>query len=165
MLIPGGKVILLAPTDHCNSRRYTKIGADPATVENDIGQILAKLPKFPTTAQITKAFQNDNDIYFTCFTVDTQGDIFHIKDISQLSHGQPIWMYSEVIIFPNFFYSDQSTTTHILAAGLHIDNVENYFTEERRVAYNSKNPKIYLHKECVEYPLALAYYISKPDVK
>ena len=165
VLVPGGKVILLAPTDHCHSRLYTKIGADPAIVEKDIGQILAKLPKFPTTTHVTEAFQNDNDIYLTCFAVDTQGDVFHIKDIIQLSHGQPIWMYAEVIIFPNFFYSDQSTTAHILAAGLHISNVENYFTEERRVAYNSKNPKIYLHKDCVEYPLVLAYYISKPAVK
>ena len=165
VLVPGGKVIFLVPTDDCNTKLYTKIGTDPATVEKDIKQILAKLPKFPTTAQVTKAFQNDNDIYLTCFAVDTQGDIFHIKNISQLSHGQPIWRHTEVMIFPSFFYSDQSTTAHILAAGLHIDNVKNYFTEERRVIYNSRNPKIYLHKECVENPLVLAYYVSKPAVK
>ena len=165
VLVPGGKIILLALTDHCHSRLYTKIGADPAIVEKDIAQILAKLPKFPTTAQVTEAFQNNNDIYLTCFAVDAQGDVFHIKDISQLSHGQPIWRQTEVMIFPSFFYSDQSTTAHILAAGLHIDNVKNYFTEERRVAYNSKNPEIYLHKECVQNPLVLAYYISKPAVK
>ena len=165
VLAPGGEVILLVPTDHCNSRLYTKIGADPATVENDIAQILAKLPKFPTTAQVTEAFKDNDDIFVTCFAVDTQGDIFHIKDISQLSHGQPIWKQTEVMMFPNFFYSEQSTTAQILAAGLHIDSVKNYFTEERRVAYNSSKPKIPLHKHCVEYTLALVHYISKPTVK
>ena len=54
-------------------------------------------------------------------------------------------------MFPNFFYSDQSSITKILAAGFCIDNIENYFTEERRIAHN---------KKCVENPLALVYHIS-----
>ena len=69
------------------------------------------------------------------------------------------------MMFPNFFYSEQSTVKHIIGAGLSIDGVENHFTEDRRVSYNSKNPCIPLHKDCVDSPLALVYHISKPTKK
>ena len=131
VLVPGGKAVLLIPTDQCNSTLYTKIGADPANVEKDITQILSRLPKQPSTAQVTEAFRDVDNIFVTCFAVDTQGDIFHVKSINQLTHGQPIWKQTEVMMFPNFFYSEQSTMTHILTAGLCIDRVENYFTERR----------------------------------
>ena len=162
VLVPGGKAILLIPTDWCSSKLYTKIGVDASSVEKKITQVLSRLPKYPTTAQVAEVLKDVNDIYVTCFAVDTQGDIFHIKSNNQLRHGQPIWKQTDVVMFPNFFYSEQSTMTHILTAGLCIDRVENCFTEERRVAYNSTNPKIPLHKDCVEYPLALVYHISKP---
>ena len=69
---------------------------------------------------------------------------------------------TEVMIFPNFFYSDQSNITHILAAGFCINSIENYFTEERKIAHNHKRPKFVLNKKCVENLLALVYHISKP---
>lgn len=164
VLVPGGKAILLIPTDSCNTRLYTKIGADPIHVEKNITQILARLPKHPTTAQVTEAFKDVDDIYVTCFAVDNQGNVFHVKNISQLRHGQPIWKQTDVIMFPNFFYSEESTVAHILEAGFCIDKVENYFTEERRAAYNSTNPKVPLHKDCVENPQALVYHICKPNI-
>ena len=139
VLVSGGKAILLVPTDSCNSFLYTKIGADSATVENNIAKTLEMIPKYPSTAQVTEAFKDANDIFVTCFALDAEGDIFHVKNINQLVHGQPIWKQTEVMMFPNFFYSNQSTTAHILTAGLHIDSIENYFTEERRIAYNSKS--------------------------
>lgn len=163
VLVPGGKAILLIPTDWCNSNLYTKIGANPANVDKNIAHILARLPNHPTTTQVTEAFKNADDIFVTCFAVNTQGNIFHVKSINQLSHGQPIWKLTEVMMFPNFFYSEQSTNTHILTAGLCIDKIENYFTEEKRLAYNSTNPNICLHKDCVEKPLALVYHVSKPE--
>ena len=91
VLAPGGKAILLIPTDWSHSRLYTKVEADPTTVENDT-KILATIPKYPTTAQVTKALKDANDILVTCscFAVDTRGNIFHVKDINQLGHGQPI---------------------------------------------------------------------------
>ena len=165
VLIPGGKAILLTPTDDCNSKLYTKIGANPSCVERDIAHILTRLPKNPSTVQVTEAFRDVDDIFVTCFAVDAQGDLFHVKSANQLTHGQPIWKQTEVMMFPNFFYSEQSTVKYIIEAGLSIDTVENYFTEDRRVAYNSKNPCIPLHKHCVEYLLALVYHISKPAIE
>ena len=165
VLIPGGKAILLTPTDDCNSKLYTKIGANPSCVERDISHILTTLPKNPSTVQVTEAFRDVDDIFVTCFAVDAQGDLFHVKSANQLTHGQPIWKQTEVMMFPNFFYSEQPTVKYIIEAGLSIDTVENYFTEDRRVAYNSKNPSIPLDKDCVEYPLALVYHISKPAIR
>jgi len=162
VLVPSGKAILLIPTDWSYSRLYTKSEADLAVVENEIAQITAKIPKYPTTAQVTEAFKTSNDVLNCCLAVNTEGDVFRVKSISQLAHGQPIWKHTDVIMFPNYFYSDQSTITHILESGLHIDSIENYCTEEKRVAYNSKNPTIPLTKKCVKEPTALVYYVSKP---
>ena len=164
VLSPGGKAILLIPTDWSHSRLYTKIEADSTTVENNITQTLAKIPKHPTTAQVTKAFKNADDILVTCFSVDTAGNIFHVENIDQLTHGQPIWRKTEVMLFPNFFYSDQSTIEEFLATGFHIDKIENHYTEEKRVAYNTTSPTIPLSRDYVNYPTALVYHVSKPNI-
>ena len=162
VLAPNGKAILLIPSDWSHRRLYTKIEADPTAVDNHIAQVLKTIPNHPTTAQITKAFNNTDDIIATCFAVDAKGDLFHVKKISQLSYGQPIWRKTDVMMFPNFFYSDKSTVIQILTAGLHIDSVHNYFTEERRIAHNNNKPKILLNKRFSEYPIHLVYHVSKP---
>ena len=163
VLVPNGKAVLLTPTDWSHSRLYTKIEADPTTVEESITQMLAKVPKHPATAQVKEAFDDSNDIIMICFAVDVKGDIFHVKKTNQLNYGQPIWRQTEVMIFPNYFYSDKSTVTQITTAGLHIDSVHNYFTEERRVAHNSKKPNILLNQNYSENPIALVYHVSKPN--
>ena len=162
VLVSGGKAVLLMPTDWSHSRLYTKIEANPTAVENTITQAVVKVPRYPTTAQVTEAFKDDNDILITCFAVDAKGDIFHVKNINQLSYGQPIWRKTEVMLYPNFFYSDQSSITQILTAGLHIDKIENYCTEDRRVLYNNKKPNIPLSKRYIQDPPALVYHVSKP---
>ena len=60
------------------------------------------------------------------------------------------------------FYSDQSTVTHTLEAGLHIDSIKTHCTEEKRVTYNSTNPSIPQSKSYVEEPAVLVYYVSRP---
>ena len=162
VLAPGGKAILLIPSDWGNSGLYTKIEADPAIVEKEITQILETVPRHPTTAQVIKAFENADDILVACFAVDNGGNLFHIKNINHVKHGQPMWRKTEVMTFPNYFYSDRSNITHALTAGFHIDSIENYFTEERRVAYNNKKSSIPLSSKHAENPLALVYYLSKP---
>ena len=73
---------------------------------------------------------------------------------------QQIWKYcTDVRVFPDYFYSDHSNITQILSAGFHIDSIENYFTEEKRVAYNPNPPLI---KKFMKKPTALVYYVSKP---
>ena len=161
VLVPGGKAILLIPTDWSHTRLYTKIDVDPTTVENNIAQILSRMPKNPTTAQVTEAFQDCDDILVTCFAVDAKGDIFHVKNITELTHGQPIWRKTEVMLFPNFLYSDRSTIEQFLNAGFHIDKIEDHYTEERRVAYNKSNPIIPLSSDYVKYPTALIYHVMK----
>ena len=162
VLAPGGKAIFQIPTDWSHSGLYTKFEADSTIVEKEIVQILEMVPMHPTTAQVTEAFKNADDILMTCFAVDAKGNLFHVKNIDQIKHGQPIWRKTEVMMFPNFFYNDKSSNAHMLAAGFHIDSIENYFTEERRIAYNNKKPNIPLKEEITENPLALVYYISKP---
>ena len=163
VLAPGGKAIVLTPTDWEHSRVHTKVGADPAGVENNIAQVLKNLPKNPTTPQITKAFKdcNDIDIFITTFAVDDKGNVFRVTNIDQLTHGQPIWKYSDVILFSNFFYSDRSTISGILEAGLHIDSIENCFNEAARVEYNSKGPSSPISEKCVKEPSMLLYHVSK----
>ena len=161
VLAPGGKAILLIPTDWSHSRLYTKIEADPDTVERNIEQILANLPRNPTTAQVTEAFKDSDDILVTCFAVDAAGDIFHVKNINQLSDGQPIWRKTEVMLFPNFLYTDRSTIQQLLNTGFHIDKIENHYTEEKRLAYNRSDPAIPLSDEYVKYPTALVYHVGK----
>ena len=163
VLVPGGKAVFLLFTDWCNSKLCTKLEADPATVEKDIEQVLANMPKFPNTAQLTEAFKDLDDILIACFALDPKGNLFLVKNVKQLTEGQPIWRRTEVMMYPNLYYSDCSSITQMLAAGFHIDSVENYFTEERRVAYNNKNPTIALHKNYVKYSPVLMYCVSKPE--
>ena len=164
VLVPGGKAILIITTDWYHSRLYTKMGVDPAAVENKITQILKQLPKYPTTPQITKAFKDDIGIYAATFAVDAKGDAFRVKSIDQLTDCQPIWARGDVMVFPNFFHSDRSIVTNIVAAGLHINSIENHYTEERRVAYNCKRPRFPIVEKCVKEPLALVYRVSKPNI-
>lgn len=163
VLVPGGKAILLIPTDWSCSRLYTKMEADPAIVENEVAQIAENIPKYPTTTQVSESFKTSNSVLNCCLAVNDKGDVFRVKNISQLTHGQPIWKHTDVMMFPNYFYSDHSSITCILESGLHIDSIENYCTEEKRVAYNNKNPKASLIKKCVKEPTALVYYLSKAD--
>ena len=129
VLTLGGKAILLLVTDYCNSTLCTKLKADPAAVQKDIDKILVNMPKFPTTAQVTEGFKDLNNILICCFSLDAEGNIFHVKSINQLTDGQPIWRKTEVMMFPNFHYSDRSSITQMLAAGFHINSVDNYCTE------------------------------------
>ena len=164
MLVSGRKAVLLMPTDWSHSRLYTKIEANPTIVENNTTRYLANVPKCPTTVQVTEALKDDTDILITCFAVDNIGDVFHVKNVSQLTRGQLMWRKTEVMLYPNFFYSDQSSITEVLTAGLHIDKIKNCCTEDRRVAYNNANPNIPLSKKYVQDPPALVYYVSKPVV-
>ena len=161
VLVPGGKVVLLSPSDWCHTKLYTKIEADPATVESGIEKIIASVPRYPSVSQIAEAFKDTKSIYITCFAIDCNGKLFHVNNVSQLTNGQPIWRQTEVMLFPNFFYSDKADVEHLQSTGFHIDRVENYCTDEKRLAYNEKSPSLPLGKEFVIYPPAWVYFVSK----
>ena len=82
VLAPGGKAILLMPTDWSHSGLYTKIESNSFVVEQNIANVLAKIPKHPATSEVTKAFNEDDDILMSTFSVDDAGDIFLIKNIN-----------------------------------------------------------------------------------
>jgi len=65
------------------------------------------------------------------------------------------------MLFPNFFYSDQSDVEHLITTSFHIDHIDNYCTEETRLTHNNKRPAIHLGRECVAHPPAL--YLSRVD--
>jgi len=54
VLVPGGKAVLLIPTDFSHSKLYTRIEADPAIVEDEIAEILAQ---YPGTLQLPKSLK------------------------------------------------------------------------------------------------------------
>ena len=162
VLVPGGKAILVAPTDWSHSNIYTIGEVDQSSIQRSITQILADVPNNPTTAQVTEAFEDVNNILMTCFSVDAEGNTFNVKNIDQLTHGQPLWRKTETMMYPNYFYSDQSIITHIKMAGLHLDSIENCYTEERRVAHNNRRPDITLDNKCTDKPIEMVYYVSKP---
>jgi len=161
VLAPGGKALLLILTDWSHSRLYTKIEADLGTLQGEIAEILTTIPKHPTTSQVTDAFKNTNDILDTCFAVDYKGEIFNVTDTSQLSHGQPIWRKTEVMTFPNFFYSDQTTIDQFVTNGFNIMKIDNHYREDKRIIYNNSDPDIPLSTDYVNYPTALLYHVSK----
>ena len=140
VLVPGGKAILQIPTDWANSGLYTKIEADPATVEKQIAQILEIFPRNPTTAQVTKAFENADDILVACFAVDNGGNLFHIKNINHLKHGQPMWRKTEVMTFPNFFYSDRSNITMPLQLDSTLTALKTTSQKREELHTTRKNP-------------------------
>ena len=162
VLVPGGKAIYLSPSDWCHTELYTRIEADPSTVEDEIAEILETVPRYPTTEQITEAFSHANNILVACFAADQNGKLFRVRSINQLAYSQHIWKKTEVLLYPNFFYSDQSDIENLQSAGFHIDQKENFFTEERRSLFNRKNPNIMLSKKYITNPASWVYYISKP---
>ena len=64
--------------------------------------------------------------------------------------------------FANYFYDDDFLQPQIKAAGLSIDSIESYYTEERRVAYNNTNPTMKLDKSLTDTPPFVLYHLSKP---
>ena len=163
VLEPGGKAILLIHTDVSHSKLYTKIESDPVTVENNIVDTLNKLPMYPTTHQMIRAFEDASDILMACFAIDEHGKPFCVTNTQQLTDGQPIWRKTDIMTVPNFFYSEQSINEQLHSNGFCIERIENSYTEERRVEYNYTDPVIPAGWECVAYPQSLIYHISKPS--
>ena len=162
VLAPGGKAVLLVHTDWSHSKLYTKKKVGPAAVEYSVAQILRRLPKYPNTAQVAEAFRHTDDILTICFALDKTGSIFYVTNTNQLTDGQPIWRKSEMMTYPNFFYSERMITTELLSNGFNIDTTENPYTKEMLTIYNSSNPMNILGSEYVTYPTALIHLVSKP---
>jgi len=161
ILVLGRKAILLAPTDWSYYGLYIKVEADPNVVKKKIAKTLLTMPRYPSTAQVTEAFMSYTDILTTVFALDTDGYLFHVEDISLLSHGQPVWYKCDMMIFPNYYYSEESLIKQFHVNGFHVDKIDNNYTEDKRAVYNSTNPPILVSKDYAIYPTSYVYHVTK----
>ena len=159
VLIPGGKALVVNLSKPAFQMMYS---INEAAVRQKIDQILAGLPNYPTQEQISKAFEVLHEVANACFAYDKNGSLFHVKDVSLLINGQTVVHKTAVTTFPDFYYDDQFLVDQTIAAGLHIDQVENVFTEERRIMHNALNPETAYSKEVIDHPEYLLYHLSKP---
>ena len=161
MLVPGGKALVLNLSNPAFQTLSLTVGADEAAVKEKIDQALKGLPNFPSQFQINKAFEDLNEVLRACFTKDEQGSVFLVDNVHQLTIGQAIWSKTQILPFPNYFYDDQFIIDTTIASGLHIDHVENFCTEERRMDYNMANPEVKISKTITENPYALMHHVLK----
>ena len=163
VLVPGGKALVLNLSNPAYQTLSLTAGADEVAVKEKINQSLKGLPKFPSQIQINEAFGNLNEVLRGCFAKDREGSVFLAENIHTLTIGQAVWCKTQILPFPNYYFDDKFITDVTLASGLLIDYVENFCTEERRIAYNGANPdsEAKVGKTITENPYALMYHLSK----
>ena len=161
VLIPGGKALVVNLSNAAFQRLYLTNEANEAVIQKTIDQVLADIPSHPTQEQITKSFEDLRGVVSVPFAYNKDGSLFQIKDVKQLVSGCAIVRHS-IMTFLGTYYDDKFLVDQTIAAGLHIDQIENIFTEERRVLHNIQNPEMTYRKDTVDHPYALLYHISKP---
>ena len=161
VLAPGGKALVLNLSNPAFQTILTE-GANEATVQDNIDQILNCIPDHPSQQQISNALKGLHGVVCTCFAYDKNGSLFHVKDANQLVNGQATVRKTYISTFPDFFYDDHFLVDQTMATGLHVDWSENIFIEERRIMHNILNPEAPFSKDIVDHPFYLLHYISKP---
>jgi len=162
VLVPGGKAIVLNFSKGAFGKMHLRSGTDQATMEDKIEKMLMKLTSYPSPVEINNAFQDLTDTVYISFTLNQNGRLERITDVEKMTNGQPIWIKAQNMNFPDHFYSEKFIQQQIKAAGLNIDKIENYCTEERRIAYNSNHPEFELDKTITDDPPFVMYHLSKP---
>ena len=147
ILALGGKAMMVSHTKAAFAEIYLRKGVDRVTVEGQISRTLMNLPKYPSQDQINDGFKTLIDLVFESFTLDQNGQLQRITDVDKISNGQAIWSKTQIMTFANYFYDNDFLQQQIKAARLNIDNIENYYTEERRVTYSNTNPDFELDRE------------------
>ena len=164
VLMPGGKALVLNLSNPAFQTLYLTNEANDrkAVIQEKIDQTLAGIPNHPAQEQISKAFGDLPDVVGVSFAYDKNGLLFQVKDVNQLVHGQVVVRKSFMTTFPAIYYDDKFLVDQTIAAGLHINQIENVFTEERRIIHNLQNPEMTCSKGIVDHPYCLLYHISKP---
>ena len=162
VLAPGGKALVLNLSNPIYQETYLTDGANKAVVQKKTDDIVACLPSHPSHQQLNEAFADLHEVVSMCFAYNKNDSLFHVKNVDQLVNGQTVLIKTCVIIFPDVYYDDQFLVDQTKAAGLHIDRIENTFTEERRTLHNILNPQATLSKDVVDHPFHLFYHITKP---
>ena len=161
VLMPGGKALVLNLSNPAFQILSLITGADEVAVKEKIDKALKVLPNFPSQLRINKAFADLKEVLRGCFAKDEQGSVFLVENVQQLTIGQAVWCKTQILPFPNYFYDDQFITDSTVASGLHIDYVENFCTEGRRMEYNIINPVARINSTVTKHPYALMYHVSK----
>ena len=162
VLVPGGKAAVNCISKPAFEKLTLRSGADPVLVEKEIAKNLIDLMSCPTQDQINNAFQDLYDALHVFFTLDESGRVQRITDVNKLTNGQAVWTKTQIMVFSDYFYDEQFFQQQIEAAALKLEKIENYYTEERRVAYNSTNPEVKLAKSITDTPIFVMYHLSKP---
>ena len=162
VLAPGGKAMVVNNFSPAFERLFIAQGADQIVVDNDIGKRLMNLTSYPAKEEVNNAFQDLHELLHGFFTCDDHGCLQKITNLDKLSNGQPIWAKTKIMTFPDYFYDNSFFQQQITAAGLNIDDIENYYTEERRISYNCTNPEFKLDNTYSSVPPFVLYHLSKP---
>ena len=162
VLVPGGRALVLNLSNATFQVTSLTDGANKTAVQEKIDQTLAYFPKHPSQQQISEAFEDLNEVMSACFAYDKNGSLFHVKDINQLVNGVAVVHKTAIATFPDFYYDDQFLVDETIAAGLQVDQIENVFTEERRIVHNGLNPEAQYGKVVLDQPPYFLYHLSKP---
>ena len=162
VLVPGGKAVMNCVSKPAFEKLYLRSGGDPVLVEKEITKILMCLSTYPSQDEVNNAFQQLTDVIMVYFTHDESGRVHRITDVNKLTNGQAVWAKTQMMVFADYFYDEQFFQQQIEAAGLKLEKIENYYTEERRIAYNNTNPELKFAKTITDTPLFVMYHLSKP---
>ena len=164
VLAPGGKAVYVNLKNSIYQRLRVSDEADSSAImQKNISKALSSIPKHPTQQHILDLCNGlGRNVEVACFALDTDGSVFLVNDVKQLTNGQDVWIKFQCLTFPDYFYDEQYLIDQIVASGLHIEKEENYATEEVRVAHNKKYPDFAIARSAIEYPIACMYHLSKP---
>ena len=162
VLAPGGKAVVVNFTRAGYEKIFLRSGSMQVMVEKKIDKKLMELTRYPSQVEINDAFQDITEIIQGCFTMNQNGQVERITDINKVTNGQVIWSKCHTLTFADYFYNEQFIQQQVKDAGLYIDKIEDFFTEDRRIAYNNSNSEIKLDKAITDTPPFVLYHLSKP---
>ena len=162
ILVPGGKAVVNCASKQAFEKMILRSGADKVLVEKKIAEKLINLAAYPSQDEINDTFVALDDVIEAFFASNENGHLERITDADKLTNGQAVWCKCYMMTFASYFYDENFYQQQIQAAGLKLDKIENYYTEERRIAYNSANPEIKFDKTIIDTPPFVMYHLSKP---
>jgi len=162
VLVPGGKAVVWHRARAAYDGMILNVGTNQAVLEEKIQSILVKLPKKPTNEQVNTALMSLHEIVRATFALNEDGCLYQVTDLSQLVNGHSVYTVTPIMVFPDYYYSDEYIQDQIKAAGLHLDQIECFCTEKRRIVYNNSKQKFQLDKEVTNHPPHYLYHLSKP---
>ena len=164
VLSSNGKAVVINFSKPVFDTMLLSPGTDETTVETKIEDAIASLPDHPKYPEIKGAFEKFDEITMATFAVNENGRLFRVSDVARLINGQEVWMKTQLSVYTDYYYDAKFFKEQIQAAGLCLDQIENFYTEERRIAYNKANPGSSLDNTDTDNPPFLMYHMSKASI-